>query len=203
MKPLPLFFNLEGKQILIIGGGRIALRKARKFKQAGAQITVIAPRIIQDLITIAEKTYQRPANEQDIKTEFQMILIATDNKALNDSLAHRCKSKNILYSRCDDFSQSDFFTCTDLDFDSITISIFSGGVPETSKFLRHKIEKLVGEELVQLNNILSSLRPDIKARFPLEEERKDFYADCLSQKTLQRIKEIGPEKLKKELESCL
>lgn len=203
MKPLPLFFNLENKKILIAGGGRIALRKARKFKQAGALITVIAPQILEKLQNLADNAFLRPACEQDISTDFQMMLIATDNRDLNNKLAKSCKKNNIFFSRCDDYTESDFFSCTDLNFDSISISIFSGGVPETSKFLRKKIESMIGKELIALNNILSSLRPAIKEKYPLEEQRKSFYANFLNEKFLKHAKDIGPERLKKELESWL
>lgn len=200
---MPLFFNLEGKHMLIIGGGRIALRKARKFKQAGALITIIAPQIVEELQNLADNFFLQPANEKDISNDFQMVLIATNNQKLNNKLAKSCKNKNIFFSRCDDYTRSDFISCTDLNFDSISISIFASGVPETSKFLRHKIENLVSKELVGLNNILAMMRPAIKKKFPLEEDRKKFYANCLNQKTLKRLAEIGPEMLKKELESCL
>ena len=47
MQYMPLFVDMHGRKVLIIGGGEVALRKARQFAEAGTQITIVAPLKLQ------------------------------------------------------------------------------------------------------------------------------------------------------------
>ena len=50
MDYLPLFHNLKGRRIVVVGGGEIALRKVRLVQQASALITIIAKDFCPDLV---------------------------------------------------------------------------------------------------------------------------------------------------------
>ena len=67
---LPLFHNLRGRQVLVVGGGEIALRKARLLAVAGARLRVVAPLIEDALRALVEQgageLYERGYQECDL-----------------------------------------------------------------------------------------------------------------------------------------
>ena len=107
MQYMPLFVDMHGRRVLIIGGGDVALRKAGQFAEAGADITVIAPDIkpeFKKLPGIHQET--RKAVPDDVSCNYFAIIIASSDKETNESLSKICKEKCIIADRCDDHSAS-------------------------------------------------------------------------------------------------
>ena len=50
MNYLPVFFDLKGQKVLVVGGGAVALRKVSLLERTGALITLVAPQIAPELI---------------------------------------------------------------------------------------------------------------------------------------------------------
>jgi len=62
MEYLPLFHNLKGRTVLIVGGGEIALRKARLLSDAGARLRVVAPSIEAQLVELVHGRWGMPGS---------------------------------------------------------------------------------------------------------------------------------------------
>ena len=95
MEYLPLFHNLRGSRVLVVGGGEIALRKSRLLADAGAQLRVVAPEIeaqLQELIVASGgESLLRGYVEADLDG-CTLIIAATDDESLNAQVsadAHR------------------------------------------------------------------------------------------------------------------
>ena len=99
-KYFPIFVDLEKKDILVVGGGKIAYRKIKTLLNYGAKIEVITPKIVEEKINILFKENKirvtlREFKESDIENRF-LIIGATNNKELNKKIYELGDLKNIL-----------------------------------------------------------------------------------------------------------
>ena len=201
MQYMPLFIDLNDRNILFVGGGKVALRKARQFAEAGAQIHVIAPEINDGFNQLAKVSFeQRKAVPEDISDKYFAVIFASSDKETNEKLSKICKERRIIVDRCDDHSKSDFVTGSITAKGSIINSTVSGGIPALSSYLNKEIEKLFTDELLELNKLLIELRPAIISSKKLG---TSFMSSLVNKENLQRIKEEGIDLLKQEILACL
>lgn len=204
MKYMPLFFDVAGRDILIIGGGKVALRRARQFSEAGARLTVVAPDILAEFKELRETALVcRGAEIDDLHSQFIFTIIASSNTAVNDTIAAACREKKMLFSRCDSFRDGDFIGGSIVDKGDIICSTISGGVPAVSQYLQSRISSLIRPELVELTAVLAEIRPQVKDSGLPEAEKADFMARWVCNNILDRIACEGIDKIRKEIIACL
>lgn len=204
MRHMPLFFDMHNRRILVIGGGKVALRKSVQLSSAGAAIKVVAPEIIDEFNNmIRAELVCRPARPDDVSNEFSFVIIASSCKETNDAIAQRCLDKQIFFSRCDSFEAGDFITGNTLVRGEIICSVVSGGVPEISRQLKESFNELITPELEKLAMLLSELRPAIKASQKLDCSISDFIKRWASPEILKRLESEGIEAVRQEILACL
>ena len=106
MHRFPLFIDLTGKPVTIIGGGRIGLRRAEVLLRFGAAVTVIAPALDHPLPGIVHLC--RPYETGDLRNTF-LAIAAADDRAVNDAAEAEARALGIPFNRADDQSRCDFF----------------------------------------------------------------------------------------------
>ena len=99
-KYFPILINLEKKDILVVGGGKIAYRKIKTLLNYGAAIEVITPEIVENKIKLLFEEGKislrlRKFEDRDIENKF-LVIAATDDKELNRKIYELGDSKNIL-----------------------------------------------------------------------------------------------------------
>ncbi|MGC8765981.1 MAG: precorrin-2 dehydrogenase/sirohydrochlorin ferrochelatase family protein [Brevinematia bacterium] len=111
MSYLPLAINIEGKKILIIGGGKVALKKAKILSQYTENITFLAKEFDKELLDNFNSYYfiQKPYKAKYLKG-FSIVYICTDNPKLNEKISKDAKRRKILVNVCDNPSLSDFIS---------------------------------------------------------------------------------------------
>ena len=106
MKPFPLFIDLSGKPVTVIGGGTVGLRRAGILRDFGARVTVISPALktgIEGVVHIP-----RPYRAGDLEGAF-LALAAADDSAVNDAAETEARALGILFNRSDRQDRCDFF----------------------------------------------------------------------------------------------
>ncbi len=201
MQYMPLFVKMLGRKVLFIGGGKVALRKARQFAEAGAQIHVIAPEIEEEFSNLPKTTTEiRKAVLEDISDDYFAVIFASSDKETNERLSKICQKKRIMSDRCDEHTKSDFITGSITTSGSIINSTISGGIPALTRYINQEIKALFTPELIMLNELLIELRPQIIA----SEKLNSTYLNSLVNKNiLERIKKEGIDSLKQEIIACL
>ncbi|WP_157819636.1 bifunctional precorrin-2 dehydrogenase/sirohydrochlorin ferrochelatase [Macrococcoides caseolyticum] len=138
----PVMLNLEGKKILIVGGGRIAKRKVNGLQGEGAYITVLAPEIDAEIKAKDVECIQHPFAKQDI-SQYDIVFIATNDEVVNMQVME-CVHDNQLVNDCSNKSNSNFFNVASFRHNDMRIMISSDGAsPEKSKALKQKIKDLL------------------------------------------------------------
>lgn len=137
----PLFIDINGKKVLIIGAGKVAYRKAVTLLKYGADITVITKQI-------KEEKFNNLKNIRIITEEFSekfienifMVIAATDNPLLNEKIYKLCSKKNILVNNITSKTEMNCRFAAVLDTEEYTIGISAKGNPQKAKELREKIQ---------------------------------------------------------------
>ena len=111
---LPLFHNLKDRNVLVVGGGEVALRKVRLVHQAGARITVVAKDFCPDLVELASEAgsitkfglnlIATAYNQEQMETLTPIVLViaATNDRELNHQVSADAQALNILSNVVDD-----------------------------------------------------------------------------------------------------
>ena len=158
--------NLEGRNVLVVGGGRIALRKVKTLIPTGAHITVVAPQIDPEFETLktgdkvpelsrgAEASItlkQRPYEPLDLRCVF-MVFICTDQPAVNAQVSNDARARRILVNNACDYLDGDFIVPARMDFgENIAVTVSTQGrAPSLAKKLKQKIQAEWAEGLVQI-----------------------------------------------------
>lgn len=145
----PVFIDMEGRLVLVAGGGRIALRRVRTLLRFGAKIRVIAPRLCRELEDMEKDRMicieQREYKPGDIKGA-AFVLAATDSREVNRQIWGDCREKGIPVNVSDNRELCDFYFPSVVMTEDAVIGISSGGEdPGRTKELRRRIEKTLGE----------------------------------------------------------
>ena len=159
--------NLEGKNVLVVGGGRIALRKVKTLLPTGARITVVAPQFdpefesLQSADKVAELSRRaesasitlktRPYEPLDLRGIF-MVFICTDQPTVNAQVSNDARARRILVNNACDYLDGDFIVPARMDFGqniAVTVST-QGRAPSLAKKLKQKIQTEWAEGLEQV-----------------------------------------------------
>lgn len=96
---LPISVNLQHKKCIVIGGGKVATRRIKTLLAEGANVTVISPELLPELMTLAEnehiKWLERPFDDGDCLDAF-LVIAATNRKAVNERVAYDCRPHQLV-----------------------------------------------------------------------------------------------------------
>ena len=159
----PVQLDLTGRPCLLVGGGRIALRKAEQLIQAGADLTVIAPAIDPGFSALNVKTFVRPYITGDV-SNYWLVITATGNHEVDQLIFDEAESLRIWCNSADDPERCSFILPAVHRQGPITISVSTGGAsPALASWLRREIAALVGPEYHDLVMRLAAERAAVKA----------------------------------------
>ena len=195
MKYFPLFADLRGRRVLVVGGGEVAERKVRLLLEAGAQVEVVAPelsawlsaRLAKDA-TGMDRGHSAAASLIWIATHFDepqlrgavLAVAATNDHEVNARVAAAARAVGLLANVVDDAELSGFIVPAIIDRSPLVIAVSSGGTaPVLARLVRERIESLVDESVGSLAALLEGWRARIKAAFPDVARRRRFYEVAL------------------------
>ena len=144
--------NLEGRNVLVVGGGRIALRKVKTLLPTGARITVVAPQFDPEFTTIPSIVLKsRPYEPLDLRGIF-MVFICTDKPDINAQVSNDARARRILVNNACDYLDGDFIVPARMDFgENIAVTVSTQGrAPSLAKKLKQKIQTEWAEGLEQV-----------------------------------------------------
>ena len=148
--------NLEEKNVLVVGGGRIALRKVKTLLPTGARITVVAPQfdpefetLDANVVTLKKRVYE----PLDLRGIF-MVFICTDQPAVNAKVSNDARARRILVNNACDYLDGDFIVPARMDFgENIAVTVSTQGrAPSLAKKLKQKIQTEWAEGLEQVEH---------------------------------------------------
>ena len=138
----PMMIDLWGKNVLVVGGGHIASRRADTLLRCGAKISAVSPKFSPDFPNIAHKII-RPFTPEDIHSGFALIVAATNNREVNSLIHSLAVKAGIPVNVCDSQDECDFFFPSLINHDNFAVSVCSAGISATlTKKLSDKLRKV-------------------------------------------------------------
>ncbi len=178
MDYLPIFIQLRGSPAVVVGGGKVALRKADLLLKAGARITVIAPKLHADLRVLAER-----GQLDYLALEFQphhldgtsLVIAATDSRDVNAAVSSAAKARRLPINVVDDPELSTFIFPAIIDRSPVVVAVGSSGhSPVLARRVRQQIEALLPARLGALARFVGDRRKDVQ-RALTPEQRRPFW----------------------------
>lgn len=131
-KTFPVNLLLEGRPVLVVGGGRVARRKIERLLMAGADVRVVAPAVVAEVRRLARDSrltlIERPYHEHDLDSKPCLVYAATDSVEVNQAVLKACKERGILCCSADaNWSQGDFLTPASLEKSGLTVAVSTQG----------------------------------------------------------------------------
>jgi uroporphyrin-III C-methyltransferase / precorrin-2 dehydrogenase / sirohydrochlorin ferrochelatase len=175
----PVFFDLTGQRVLIVGGGEVALRKITLLERTGALITVVAPAIAPELTALAAagklKLAIREFEPADLDGA-RLVIVATSRRAVNRWIAKLSDVRNIPVNVVDDRDASRFIVPAIIDRDPVLVAISTGGTsPVLARRLRERLEALIPARIGELAAWLKALRRTARRNLRDTDERRRFF----------------------------
>jgi len=182
----PIFLCLKQRACLVVGGGRVASRKTERLLQSGAQVTLIAPDILPELLAVLQQYPSQASYQADVfrdeRLDGQFLAIAaTNDPALNAHIAQCAQAKNILVNVADNPDAGHFILPSVVERAPVQIAISTGGAsPVLARQLRLRLDTLVPAAYGQLAALTERYRERVKQHFPTPEQRKRFWEQVLN-----------------------
>ena len=137
----PIFLDLGGKPVLVAGAGKVALRKTRGLLEAGARVTVVAPRAEPEFAGLPVNLRRRRFRASDLAGAM-LAFAATDDRRVNRAVATAAKRRGIPVNVADARDECDFIVPSRITRGHLQVAVSTGGEsPRLAAALRRKIEE--------------------------------------------------------------
>jgi len=182
-QPYPVFLRLDGRRVLIVGGGRVASGKLPALLRAGAPVIVVAPRIREELRNSGVELRQRAFVPADLDGAFFVIAAATPE--VNRAVAAAAEERCLFVNAVDDAANASAYLGGVIQRAGVTVAVSTGGrAPALAGLLREALEAVLPEEVGEWVSLGERIRAQWKERgTPLDERRpllfralQDLYA---------------------------
>lgn len=181
MDYLPLFHDLKGRLVLVVGGGEVALRKARLLADAGACLRVVAPSIDQSLVAlVAESGGESRARNYTADDLHGCVLViaATDSEPTNAQVSADARTIGIPVNVVDAPELCSVIFPAIVDRSPLMVAVSSGGdAPVLARLMRARIETWIPAAYGQLAGLARRYRARVKARFANVQQRRIFWEE--------------------------
>lgn len=185
----PVNLNLDNMEIIIVGGGNVALRKCMNFLDFGKSVTVLAPEFDSRFLELGNRVdLINDIFKEEYIDKFDIVVAATDDKEVNEEIACICRKKSKLINVVDSRDLSDFTVSSYVKRGDLLIGISTGGkIPALSAKIRRYLEEIYDESFAEYVDLLGELREKIIKKYEDKTERK---------KVLKALVELDIEELK-------
>ena len=184
MAYFPFFVDLNGKTGLIVGGGAVALRKARKLLPYGPRLTVVAPEFRPEFQEMeGVELLWRPFDKADLDG-CDFAVAATDDRALNHCVAELCRERRVPVNAADSKEDSTFLFPALLRRGELSVGVSaSGASPAAAAWARDRFAQALPEDLEKILEFLENVREPLRQAVPDGETRRRLLAalagDCM------------------------
>ena len=171
--PFPVNLNLSGRQVLVVGAGNVALRKATGLLNSGAALTVVGPQIHPDFHELSRlydsaaapgtlELEQRPYRVGEVAS-YMLAITCTDDAEVNATVHRDGVTSGVWVNSADDPSNCDFTLASVVRQGELQIAISTDGrSPALAMWLRRRFEREFDESWTELLDLLSEVRTELR-----------------------------------------
>jgi len=203
----PLFAQVSGRPVLVVGGGEVAARKVAALRRAGALVRVGAPALDARL-----RAWRDSGEIRHLEGKFHeqwlddvwLVVAATDDAAVNRRVATAAQARRLWCNVVDDAQLSSFHVPAIVDRSPLLIAISSGGsAPMLARWVRERLERVLDGALGALARLLDDKRSAIRACHRHVATRRRFYERVLGGTVLGLLRSGRGAEAAREIDNAL
>jgi siroheme synthase-like protein len=165
----PIFLNLAGRRIVVIGGGNVAEGKVSGLLAGGADdLTVVSPDLtpaLEQQLHAGNFTWRQASYAPGDLEGFDLCFIATDDGIVNREVAEEARRRRILVNAADDPANCDFILPSVVRRGPVVVAASTGGSsPALARRLREDLSEFIGEDYGVLAALLAEVRQELRRR---------------------------------------
>jgi uroporphyrin-III C-methyltransferase / precorrin-2 dehydrogenase / sirohydrochlorin ferrochelatase len=175
----PVFLNLYGRSVLVVGAGAVAWRKTRTLLDAGARPTVVAPTVSAPMealaVSAAIRLHQRRFRADDVRGHW-LVVNACGNPAVAAEVAHAADAAKVFCNSVDDLERCSYIVPALVKRSPLLVAISTGGTaPVLARRLRAHIESLLSADLGRIAALAGRWRDRVARAFDDSGARRRFW----------------------------
>ncbi len=161
--PYPVNLRLDGRPVLLVGGGSVAHEKIEVLAAAGAAVTVVAPAVRDEVAALAAEERRRPFEAGDT-AGFRLVVVATGDRALAGQVFDEADGAGIWVNSADDPARCTFTLPARLRRGDLLVTVSTDGAsPAYATWLRDEIDAWLEPAHLELLSLLAAERRRMRA----------------------------------------
>lgn len=189
----PINLNLKDKKCVVVGGGSVAERKVFGLLASSAEVTVISPKITENLRILANEKkiiWLQDNYKSGMAKGFFLLIAATNDEGINILAINEAKSLGALVNAPTNPSFSDFSVPAALRLGDLTIAVSTEGIsPALSRIIKEEIGEFLPKNISEWLKILKKVREEMKVELKTSKDREKFWRRALNKKVFALLKE--------------
>ena len=207
MAKYPIFLELSGRRVVVVGGGAVAVRKAQALLAAGARLVVVAEQISEMMTALGRGT-----NAELIRSKYSknylgkavLAIAATNKPKLNTQIYKDCQELEILCNVVDEPELCDFFVPAVVKRGDLQIAVGTEGhCPAYAGHIRKKLEQTFTDKHGEFLAELEVLRKQIIKDVSNPADRKALLGKLADDKSFEYFIENGPSAWRNHTETII
>ena len=207
MAKYPIFLELGGRRVVLVGGGAVAVRKAGSLLEAGARLVVVDHDPSDTMIDVCARHGAELVRDRYAKqyvAEAVLVIAATDNQDVNEQVCRDCQELEVLCNVVDQPQLCDFFVPAVVKRGDLQIAIGTEGYcPAYAGHLRKKLEAQFTEEHGRFLTELERVRREIIEQIPASADRKSLLGKLVDDESFEYFRTNGPAAWRERVQAIL
>jgi len=187
----PLFVKLEGRRVVVVGGGEIATSKMEGLLQAGANVVVVSPALNAQLTALVRENKivwrEKEFSPADLQDAF-LAIAATSVPSVNETVYRAADARGLLCNAVDDIENCHFYYGAVVQRGDLQIAISTNGKsPALAQRLRKELEAQFGAEYENWIEWLGAARDALRASGASQSSNKEVLHNLASKEGFERF----------------
>lgn len=161
----PVSLDVSGRACLVVGGGRVAARKARTLLECGALVTVIAPSLAPEMEDLTDRlqSVERRAYASGDAARFRLVVTATGRVDVDGAVHHDAEAAGVWVNSADDRAHSSFILPAVHRDGPVTVAVSTGGLsPAFASWLRDRLAADCGDGAGTVAELIGEARERLR-----------------------------------------
>jgi siroheme synthase-like protein len=200
LRSYPVNLRLDGRPVLVVGGGRVAAGKVRRLVESGADVTVVAPDVVEEITNLGVRVEPRPYRRGEVAA-YRLVVTATGTE-VDGQVFEDAEAAEVWVNAADDPAHCSFTRPAVARRGALQVAVSTGGLsPAMASWLRARFEEELTPELEALLQLLHDEREALRSQGTPTEGLA--WREALDSGLLDLVREGRVAEARERLQACL
>lgn len=190
MSLFPMFVRLDGRRVVVVGGGEIATSKMEGLLRAAARVVVVSPVLNTPLTALVRQNKiewrEKEFAAEDLQDAF-LVIAATSVPSVNEAVYRAADARGLLCNAVDDIENCHFYYGAVVQRGDLQIAVSTNGKsPALAQRLRKELESQFGDEYESWLEWLGAARDALRASGASQASNKEVLHNLASREMFER-----------------